>query len=128
LLISCLTSFAELYRLGVGAPVPESAGLAGKNARLKGRLVDKRRAREEELDKMPSSDEEESRTGAIQKRAKMDPFERPQASSSSQKLNFPFPFPFPQGESPGESPGEIREKKKKRKKKKKKKSDVEVTK
>ncbi|KAH9939968.1 hypothetical protein B0H21DRAFT_755328 [Amylocystis lapponica] len=67
-------------RLGVGAAVPESASMLGRDAaRLKNTLTGKtgkKRAREEEKDVVivPSDDEEESRASAVRKKATVDPF------------------------------------------------------
>ncbi|RDB22530.1 hypothetical protein Hypma_009990 [Hypsizygus marmoreus] len=65
-------------RLGVGAPIPETANLSRETARLKGQLTGKgsKRAREEDHKKLKekSDDEDESRAGAIQKKARVDPF------------------------------------------------------
>ncbi|XP_006460324.1 hypothetical protein AGABI2DRAFT_117282 [Agaricus bisporus var. bisporus H97] len=65
-------------RLGVGAPIPETQSLAREAARLKNKLEGgKKRQREPkdvESTVLPSDDEEESRTGAIKKRARQDPF------------------------------------------------------
>ena len=71
----------HLCRLGVGAPIPESATLSKETARLKNHLVNKagnKRAREEEDDvkKQASDDDddEDSRARAIRKKVKPDPF------------------------------------------------------
>lgn len=65
-------------RLGVGAPIPESQSLVREAARLKTKLEGgKKRQREEEgigTKKPQSDDEEESRPGAIKKKARVDPF------------------------------------------------------
>lgn len=64
-------------RLGVGAAIPESSSMLGRDAeRLKHRLAGKKRGRDEEhaVVNVPSEDEEESRAGAIKKKAKLDPF------------------------------------------------------
>lgn len=67
-------------RLGVGAPIPETQIFSRETARLKGQLTGKgtKRSREEEedvrKDKAESSDEEESRAGAIKKKVKSDSF------------------------------------------------------
>ncbi|KAG6821550.1 hypothetical protein H0H93_000059 [Arthromyces matolae] len=67
-------------RLGVGAPIPETATSSRDAARLKGQLVGKnnnKRPREEDdasKDKDISDNEGESRGGAIKKVARVDPF------------------------------------------------------
>ncbi|KII94943.1 hypothetical protein PLICRDRAFT_25619 [Plicaturopsis crispa FD-325 SS-3] len=67
-------------RLGVGAPIPESAGTSRDAARLKNHLTGKggkKRAREEDDEvkqREPSDDEGESRGGAIKRKLKVDPF------------------------------------------------------
>ncbi|KAI0700766.1 hypothetical protein BC835DRAFT_1304003 [Cytidiella melzeri] len=68
-------------RLGVGAPIPASTGIVGhETMKLKGKLSGKKRGREpEDVDMAVSAeqsdgDEEESRAGAIKKKARVDPF------------------------------------------------------
>jgi hypothetical protein len=68
-------------RLGVGAPIPSSTGTHGhETMKLKGKLGGKKRAWEAadsgNVIKAAQSDddEEESRAGAIRKRARVDPF------------------------------------------------------
>ena len=64
-------------RLGVGAPIPSSAGVAGHEAmKLKGKLASRKRPREEDDTKtiVISDDEDESRAGSIKKKARQDPF------------------------------------------------------
>ncbi|RXW17864.1 hypothetical protein EST38_g8004 [Candolleomyces aberdarensis] len=66
-------------RLGVGAEASEVHTLSRDTVRLKGQLVGKKRAREQaETDKSKPQadleDDEESRAGAIKKKAKVDPF------------------------------------------------------
>ena len=87
----CLTT----YRLGVGAPIPASTGVASHEAmKLKGKLSGKKRAREEEDVKMAdvSDDEGESRAGAIKKKARPDPFA---PKPKKQKANAPEVIPVP---------------------------------
>ncbi|EKM59251.1 uncharacterized protein PHACADRAFT_205432 [Phanerochaete carnosa HHB-10118-sp] len=82
-------------RLGVGAPIPTSTGVASHEAmKLKGKLTGKKRSREEEDVKMAeaSDEESESRARAIQKKAKPDPF-APKAKK--QKANAPEVVPIP---------------------------------
>lgn len=82
-------------RLGVGAPIPASTGVAGHEAmKLKGKLTGKKRAREEEDVKMaePSDDDGESRAGAIKKKARPDPFA---PKPKKQKANAPGVIPVP---------------------------------
>jgi hypothetical protein len=68
------------FRLGVGAPVPETQNFSREAARLKGQLTGRgtKRTQEDEAevkkDKLESSDEEESRARAIKKKARLDPF------------------------------------------------------
>ncbi|KXN89607.1 hypothetical protein AN958_05474 [Leucoagaricus sp. SymC.cos] len=68
-------------RLGVGAPIPETQSLAREAARLKTKLErGKKRQREDkdvDTNKVQSDDEEESRTGAIKKKTRVDPFSAP---------------------------------------------------
>ncbi|KAF5388059.1 hypothetical protein D9615_000567 [Tricholomella constricta] len=64
-------------RLGVGAAIPETHNSSREAARLKGQLIGKgnKRSRDDEPDaKEKSEDEEESRAGAIRKKARVDPF------------------------------------------------------
>lgn len=65
-------------RLGVGAPIPETQSLAREATRLKSKLEGgKKRYREEETveSRQPQPEsEEESRAGAIKKKARTDPF------------------------------------------------------
>ncbi|KAG5648897.1 hypothetical protein DXG03_000246 [Asterophora parasitica] len=64
-------------RLGVGAAIPEGHNTSREVARLKGQLVGKgnKRSRDDGPDaKEKSEDEEESRAGAIKKKARVDPF------------------------------------------------------
>ncbi|KAL0949332.1 hypothetical protein HGRIS_009404 [Hohenbuehelia grisea] len=67
-------------RLGVGAPIPESANGVRETARLKQRLTNaasKKRSHDDSMDarKDPSSDDdEESRANVIRKKPKLDPF------------------------------------------------------
>ncbi|GJE84263.1 hypothetical protein PsYK624_003390 [Phanerochaete sordida] len=82
-------------RLGVGAPIPASTGVAGHEAmKLKGKLAGKKRAREEEDVKMAevSDDEGESRASAIKKKARPDPFA---PKPKKQKANAPGVIPVP---------------------------------
>ncbi|KAI0082425.1 hypothetical protein K474DRAFT_1671108 [Panus rudis PR-1116 ss-1] len=62
-------------RLGVGAPTPVSTGNLGhETLKLKSKLAGNKRMREEAKDARISEDEEESKAGAIKKRARVDPF------------------------------------------------------
>ncbi|KIY74218.1 hypothetical protein CYLTODRAFT_439489 [Cylindrobasidium torrendii FP15055 ss-10] len=68
-------------KLGVGASVSETAATSSREAnKLKGRLIGKKRPRDDERPPLAtrqdpeSSDEEESRAGAIHKKARADPF------------------------------------------------------
>jgi hypothetical protein len=64
----------------VGAPIPETQNFSRETARLKGQLTGKgtKRSREDgedvKKDKPESSDDEESRAGAIKKKVRLDPF------------------------------------------------------
>lgn len=72
--------YVRACRLGVGAAIPESSNMLGRDAaRLKNKLAGKKHARDEEdaVANVPSEDEEESRAGAIKKKAKLDPFTLP---------------------------------------------------
>ncbi|KAF9268150.1 hypothetical protein L218DRAFT_1073495 [Marasmius fiardii PR-910] len=82
-------------RLGVGASIPDANQSSSRNAaRLKGQLVGKRKRDESDFLIRPSQnrgqlsdeDDEESRCGAIKKKAKSDPFftkvSRPQSQST----------------------------------------------
>lgn len=86
-----LITLAIPFRLGVGMTVPDTAGPSGREtAQLKNKLTGKKRPRDEDKGshglvmngttkgrkKDEESDEEESRVGAIRKRAKVDPFEK----------------------------------------------------
>ncbi|KAF9453047.1 hypothetical protein P691DRAFT_720537 [Macrolepiota fuliginosa MF-IS2] len=65
-------------RLGVGAPIPETQGLAREAAKLKARLEGgKKRQRGDDVKmrELQSEGEEESRGGAIRKKARIDPFD-----------------------------------------------------
>ncbi|KAJ3576172.1 hypothetical protein NP233_g596 [Leucocoprinus birnbaumii] len=68
-------------RLGVGAPIPETQSLAREAAKLKSKLEgSKKRHREDaavEAKKTQSDDEEDSRSGAIKKKVRVDPFHAP---------------------------------------------------
>jgi hypothetical protein len=70
----------KMLRLGVGAPIPETAAFNQEAARLKGQLTNKsatkKRAREEEHDKDTSDldDAEESRAFVIKKKLRNDAF------------------------------------------------------
>jgi len=66
-------------RLGVGAPIPETGKLSRETARLRGQLNGKsnKRSREDddyEKKEKSDDDEEESRSGAIKKKTRVDPF------------------------------------------------------
>lgn len=69
-----------LHRLGVGAPIPETHSLSREAVRLKGQFADKtkKRPREDEdsaaKKEQSEEDEAESRSGAIKKKARLDPF------------------------------------------------------
>lgn len=85
--------FDFFYRLGVGAKPPESTDVSGRDAlRLKGRLVDRKRGREEDTTtniKTPSDDEDESRAGAIKKKPRLDPFDGAGKKKKKQKAPTP---------------------------------------
>lgn len=81
-------------RLGVGAAVPDAIAASPDTAHLKGRLVGKKRERDEAeaaATRMGDEDEEESRAGAIKKKAKLDPFDK----SKQKKKAGPFIPPAP---------------------------------
>jgi hypothetical protein len=60
----------------VGAPIPETQSFSRETARLKGQLTGKRSRDDEEVVKRgkAESSDEESRAGAIKKKARLDPF------------------------------------------------------
>ncbi|KIP10680.1 hypothetical protein PHLGIDRAFT_22125 [Phlebiopsis gigantea 11061_1 CR5-6] len=91
-------------RLGVGAPIPSSTGVAGHEAmKLKGKLTGKKRPREEEDLKtvLDSDGEDESRTGAIKKKARQDPF----APKPKKSANAPAAVSVkPSSKAPGKQP------------------------
>lgn len=66
------------YRLGVGAPIPESSNISRDTARLKNQLTGgKKRGRDEDETKHPNlseDDDGESRAAVMQKKVKVDPF------------------------------------------------------
>jgi hypothetical protein len=79
LCFSYLWSPTSGRRLGVGATVPEATSASLDPGRLKNRLLNnggKKRTREgdDNMVEQPIDDEEESRAGAIRKKAKKDPF------------------------------------------------------
>ncbi|KDQ64308.1 hypothetical protein JAAARDRAFT_43411 [Jaapia argillacea MUCL 33604] len=92
-------------RLGVGAPIPESSGITGRDSmRLKGQLTGgkgKKRSREEEGPKaeVPSDDEEDSRAGAIRKKTKVDVFsgrgKKGKKHKGERLTSLPTPLPTP---------------------------------
>ncbi|KAJ2916406.1 hypothetical protein MD484_g4017, partial [Candolleomyces efflorescens] len=80
-------------RLGVGADTSEGRALSRDTARLKGQLVGKKRGREQAeaahtKSQVDYEDAEESRAGAIKKKAKADPF-----APSHKKLKAPIHHP-----------------------------------
>lgn len=94
-------SSLSLGRLGVGAAVPDAISASRDTARLKGRLVGKKRDRDEAgaiATWMGDEDEEESRAGAIKKKVKLDPFDK-----SKQKKAGPFIPPAPVQAAPSTS-------------------------
>ena len=66
------------FRLGVGAPIPTSSITSRDAVRLKNRLADRKRRiyneRSSDDARAHHSDEEESRSGVIRKKLKVDPF------------------------------------------------------
>lgn len=94
--ITRITSNLCIARLGVGAPIPASTGVAGHEAmKLKGKLTGKKRPREEDDVKVIviSEDEEESRAGAIKKKARQDPFALKPKKSTNAPAVLPAKLP-----------------------------------
>ncbi|KAI0346791.1 hypothetical protein BDW22DRAFT_1424911 [Trametopsis cervina] len=103
-------------RLGVGASVPASTGIRGhETIRLKGKLTGKKRGREQ--DEGPtaaavdqSDDEQESRAGAIRKKARVDPFAGGSKGKKKQNTQLQaaeaktVPLPLPKTNQSGQSP------------------------
>ncbi|KAF8165514.1 hypothetical protein B0H34DRAFT_793892 [Crassisporium funariophilum] len=77
-------------RLGVGASIPEGQSFSRETARLKGKLVGSKRAREEEelvAPKQASDNETESRATAIKKKARSDPFDVVHGKKNKKRKN-----------------------------------------
>lgn len=95
-----MSQVLSVNRLGVGAAAPDAGTTSRDTVRLKGQLVGKKRERvseqaEVDVRKADDEDEEESRAGAIKKKAKLDPFAKPpKKKGGTTTLSAPVP-PIP---------------------------------
>lgn len=100
------------FRLGVGAPIPASSTTSRDAVRLKNHLTDRKKRNHNERDTDEakahrSDDEDESRSGVIRKKQKIDPFGEGKKKKKKQSIGLPTPSASQDHESLSSKPGKL---------------------